>query len=235
MSKQRSKLRPNLDWVLGNLSPKPVELGKARAMDAATRRFDAARRDALKTRAVQPGSDGLWTFVFIDMLVFLLIFFTFMAERMRHPDAYLASQQQLNVWFGLANTLILLTSSWMVVEAVRSTRARDAKRVVAHLTLALLLGLAFTASKAAEYHSKLTLGITPVTSPFFSFYFFITIAHFMHVVAGMMFIAHYRNAAKGGIDSPRYLVGLENVGLFWHYVDVLWIFIFPLLYLVGRR
>jgi nitric oxide reductase NorE protein len=139
------------------------------------------------------------------------------------------------VLFGLANTLILLTSSWMVVEAVHAARARNGKKVTTNLTLALVLGIAFAVSKVIEYHSKFTHGITPATNPFFSFYFFITVVHFLHVVAGMMFILHFRNAAKSSLDSSRYLSGLENVGLFWHYVDVLWIFIFPLLYLVGRK
>lgn len=196
---------------------------------------DYGKHMSNKALPSQPGTEGLWTFVFIDMAIFLLIFFTFMAERMRHLGLYSVSQQELNVLFGLANTLILLTSSWMVVEAVHAARAQDKKKVAVNLTLALVLGLAFAVSKVAEYYSKFTHGITPATNPFFSFYFFITIVHFMHVIAGMIFITHYRNTAKSSIDSSRYLSGLENVGLFWHYVDVLWIFIFPLLYLVGRQ
>ena len=183
----------------------------------------------------QPGTEGIWTFVFIDMVIFLLIFFTFMAERLRQIELYSASQLRLNELFGLANTLILLTSSWMVVEAVHAARAHNARKVSANLTLALVMGFAFAVSKIAEYHSKFAQSITPVTNPFFSFYFFITIIHFLHVIAGMIFIFHYRNTAQSRIDSNRYLAGLENVGLFWHYVDVLWIFIFPLLYLVGRQ
>jgi len=169
------------------------------------------------------------------MAIFLLIFFTFMAERMGNLELYSASQLRLNEIFGLANTLILLTSSWMVVEAVHAARARKAKKVSANLTLALILGCAFGVSKLIEYYSKFTNGITPATNPFFSYYFFMTFVHFLHVIAGMIFIFHYRNTAKSCTDSSRYLTGLENVGLFWHYVDVLWIFIFPVLYLVGRQ
>lgn len=183
-----------------------------------------------------PGTDGLWTFVFIDMIVFFMIFLTFMAERLGHMDVYRAAQQRLNPVFGLANTLILLTSSLMVVKAVHAARLshglRDVRR---HLALAWLFGLVFCVNKLIEYHSKLHAGITPATNSFFSYYFFITVIHFLHVIAGMVFIAFSRNAASQGLGTEGYVTRLENVGLFWHFVDVLWIFIFPLLYLVGRR
>jgi nitric oxide reductase NorE protein len=181
-----------------------------------------------------PGTDGLWTFVFIDMVIFLLMFFTFMGERLRHVDVYTASQLRLDELVGLANTLILLTSSWMVVEAVAAARQLNGKRVRRYLGWAWLLGLAFAVNKLIEYYLKIHAGITPATNSFFSFYFFITMVHFLHVLAGMIFIAHCRNQARARAGTGRYLTGLENVGLFWHFVDVLWIFIFPLLYLVGR-
>lgn len=183
------------------------------------------------------GSEGIWTFVLIDMVVFLLIFFTFMSERMGHLAEYAASQLRLNELFGLANTLILLTSSWMVVEAVQAARLRRPKKVTFYLWGAWLLGSAFSVNKIVEYLAKFDAGITPVTNAFYSFYFFITLVHFLHVLAGMLFIFHFvRNAAECASERhSRYVQGIENVGLFWHYVDVLWIFIFPMLYLVGRQ
>lgn len=195
------------------------------------------RLDALATiePTHPPGTDGLWTFVFMDMVIFLLMFFSFMSERRSHVDLYTASQLQLDELFGFANTLILLTSSWMVVEAVNASRRGSAARVERHLAVALLLGSAFAVSKALEYMLKFRAGINPATNSFFSFYFFITIVHFLHVVAGMICIAYCRRHAGARAGTPRYQAGLENVGLFWHLVDVLWIFIFPMLYLVGRR
>ena len=182
-----------------------------------------------------PGTEGLWTFVFIDMAIFLLIFFTFMSERLRHFEVYSASQLHLNELLGLANTVILLTSSWMVVEAVHAARKQLVKKVSACLMGAFLLGALFSINKLIEYYLKFDAGITPITNPFFSFYFFITIVHFLHVIAGMVFIFYFKNEAQAYVTSDKYVTGLENVGLFWHYVDVLWIFIFPLLYLVGRK
>jgi len=182
-----------------------------------------------------PGTDGLWTFVFMDMLIFLLMFLTFMVERRAHIDLFSASQRHLDELFGLANTLILLTSSWMVVEAVRASRRAAATQVSRHLGLAFLLGLGFAVNKVAEYWLKLRAGITPATNSFYSFYFFITAVHFLHVIAGMVCLAYCRRHALTRAGTARYQSGLENVGLFWHFVDVLWIFIFPMLYLVGRQ
>lgn len=87
----------------------------------------------------------------------------------------------------------------------------------------------FSINKLIEYSLKFDAGITPVTNPFFSFYFFITIVHFLHVLAGMIFLFAFRKDANACTSSDKYVIGLENVGLFWHYVTVLWIFIFPLL------
>jgi nitric oxide reductase NorE protein len=181
-----------------------------------------------------PGTDGLWTFMFIDMVIFLLIFFTFMSERLVHVEQYTRSQLQLNELFGFANTLVLFTSSWMVVEAVKASRRQVPVLVSRYLGLALLLGFVFVVNKLIEYYLKIDNGLMPTTNSFFSFYFVITMIHLLHVIAGMIFIAYYRSHALERTGSKDYHTGLENVGLFWHLVDVLWIFIFPMLYLVGR-
>jgi len=197
--------------------------------------LDGATASRSAGLARPPGTDGLWTFLFIDMVIFLMIFFMFMSERLGHAELYSASQAHLNELFGLANALILLTSSWMVVEAIHAARRADGARVRSYLGWAWLLGLAFSVDKIVEYHAKFHAGITPATNSFFSFYFFITIVHFMHVLAGMLFIGYCRGRALARAGRDDYLTGLENVGLFWHFVDVLWVFIFPLLYLVGRH
>ena len=181
-----------------------------------------------------PGTQTVWTYVFIDMVSFLLIFIVFMSERMRRFELYNVSQHQLNELFGLANALIMITSSWMVVEAIHAARRKVSRHVSRYLTLALLLGGAFAINKLIEYYTKFESGITPASNPFFSLYFFITGLHLLHVLVGMLFIYHYRKNARACVKSAGYLAGLENVGLYWHYVDILWVFIFPLLYLVGR-
>ena len=168
------------------------------------------------------------------MMVFLMIFLTYMTERLGHVALYRSSQSHLNEIAGLVNTLILLSSSWMMVQAVHSARREDCRRTRKFIGAAWLLGLLFCINKVAEYRAKVHAGLTPATNSFFSYYFFITTIHFTHVIAGMLFIAYFYNAAGRRALNERYVTRLENVGLFWHFVDVLWIFIFPLLYLVGR-
>ena len=180
-----------------------------------------------------PGTDGIWTFVFIDMIVFSLFFIVYLSERIRLPDVFAASQANLDPKFGLVNALILLTSSLFVAEAVASARLGKADLVRTRLVLALAFGTMFAASKLTEYAGKFAAGITPVTNSFYSFYFLLTMIHFLHVLAGMVFIAHCLSRAKAETGQPAYLAKLENTGLFWHFVDLLWLFLFPLLYLAG--
>ena len=201
-------------------------------MNPPERRSATDQRAPRRRTEQQVGSEGLWIFVFIDMVIFTLIFFVFMTERLRDYAAFKASQAHLNEWFGLFNALVLLTSSWLVVEALDAARSAHPARVASRLALALLCGALFVVSKFIEYRAKIAAGFSPATNPFFSFYFFITFVHFLHVVAGMICINSCRRRSVRCVDVPAYTTGLENVGVFWHYVDVLWIFIFPLLYLV---
>jgi nitric oxide reductase NorE protein len=182
-----------------------------------------------------PGTDGIWTFVFIDMIVFSLFFVVYLSERLRLPDVFAASQGQLDPKLGLLNALILLTSSLCVAEAVAAARQGKALLVRTRLVLALVFGAMFAVSKLTEYTGKFAAGITPVTNSFYSFYFLLTMIHFLHVLAGMVFIAHCMARARAETGEPAYLAKLENTGLFWHFVDLLWLFLFPLLYLAGLK
>lgn len=182
----------------------------------------------------QPGSDGIWTFVFIDMIVFSLIFVVFLSEKWRLPQVYRAGQAHLDFRFGLANALILLTSSLFIAQAVHAARAGQGVVTRGRLLACLLCAAAFCANKIGEYHAKLAEGLTPAHNSFYSFYFFMTGVHFLHVLGGMVFIAHCLMRARAGAGQPGYVVTIENTGLFWHFVDLLWLFIFPLLYLSGR-
>ena len=183
--------------------------------------------------AKPPGTDGIWTFVFIDMIVFSLFFIVYLSERVRLPDVFAASQANLDPKFGLVNALILLTSSLFVAEAVAAVRLGKTAVVKSRLSLALLFGAMFAASKITEYTGKFAAGITPVTNSFYSFYFLLTFIHFLHVLAGMVFLAHCLSRARAEAGQPTYLTKLENTGLLWHFVDLLWLFLFPLLYLAG--
>jgi nitric oxide reductase NorE protein len=182
-----------------------------------------------------PGTSGIWTFVFIDMVVFFLFFFVYVTERLRLPDVFAASQLLLNPFTGLASALFLLTSSWCMVEAVNATRRNAERAAMAYLNFALLLGALFAGNKLIEYSDKFADGLSPVSNGFFTFYFLITGLHFVHVIGGMCFMGHCRMRLSTELESPNFRKKMENVGLFWHFVDVLWLFIFPMLYLAGSR
>lgn len=182
-----------------------------------------------------PGTTGIWTFLFIDMLVFLTIFLVFLTERLRLPDVYAQAQHMLNGLLGLVNTIVLLTSSWLMVGAVEAFRKGHVASTRARLLLVMLCGLAFCAGKGFEYHEKYEAGISVVSNSFFSFYFFLTGVHLLHVVGGLVFMGALRSRLGGDEGRMPQVAAIENVGLFWHLVDVLWIYIFSLVYLVGLR
>jgi heme/copper-type cytochrome/quinol oxidase subunit 3 len=148
---------------------------------------------------------------------------------------FAASQHQPSEFFGLANALILITSSWAMVKAIEAVRHCRAPRAHKWLTLCLATAGLFCVNKLFEYGIKIDHGITPATNSFFTFYYVITGLHFTHVVGGMVFILHCRNHALAETGTTHYLKKIENTGLFWHFVDVLWLVIFPMLYLVGLR
>lgn len=179
-----------------------------------------------------PGTEGIWTFILIDMMVFLLIFFVFIIERLGNFEIYQQSQRHLSATWGFVNTLILITSSWMVVEAVHAAKLKNSIAASRWLKWAFLLGGVFVINKVIEYYIKIDAGYGITTNSFFTFYFFITAIHFLHLLAGMIFLWAYSRSARDCKTTLSYTTELENVGLFWHFVDALWIFIFPILYLI---
>lgn len=176
---------------------------------------------------------GLWLFIFLDMVVFLLLFAVHPGERFRIPDVFARSQPQLDPAFAFANALILPTGSWAMVKGVEAAREGAGPRARGWLTACRLLGAAFAVGKVVECHGKIARGVGPTSDGFHTFHFLLTGIHFLHVVGTMVFIVHCRNRAAREAGSARFLGTLENTGLFWHFVDLLWLFIFPLLYLAS--
>lgn len=180
-----------------------------------------------------PGTNGIWTFVFIDMIVFALLFVVFVSERHRLPEIFSTSQAALDPRAGLLGTILLIASSWAVAEAVHAVRNGLMARARISLDLAIVLGLGFAVNKLAEYGLKLADGLSPVSNGFFTFYFLITGLHFLHVIGGLCFLGHCRLRLASEAECPVYRKKIENTGIFWHFVDLLWFFIFPMLYLTG--
>jgi nitric oxide reductase NorE protein len=167
-----------------------------------------------------PGVEGVWVFVMADMTVFAVMFGSFMLGRHHNPALFEASRHALNPNFGGVNTLILLTSSWfaaLALDAVRKSRFALAQHFIGG---AFLCGVAFMVSKAIEYTEKLNAGIS------------LTGIHLFHVVAGNVVLLVLWFKARSRSFDPERPVVLECGAIYWHMVDLLWIILFPLLYLV---
>lgn len=179
-----------------------------------------------------PGVEGVWVFVLADMTVFAILFGSFMLSRHQNPALFEASRHALNPNFGGVNTLILLTSSWfaaLALDAVRKSCFVLAQRFIGG---ALLCGVGFMVSKAIEYTEKLEAGVSLLTNDFFMYYFTLTCIHLFHVLAGNVVLVVLWFMARSRSFEPERPVVLECGAIYWHMVDLLWIILFPLLYLM---
>jgi len=177
-----------------------------------------------------PGEEGVWIFIFGDLIVFGLFFLTYLYYRAGDPGLYRESQVQLNAGLGLLNTLLLLTSSWFVAQAVQAVRRNRLRAASALIAGGFSLGVGFVIIKIIEYHEKISAGINVVSNEFFMFYFMYTGIHLLHVFIGLgvltfLFLLSRKEAAADHINS------FESGGAFWHLVDLLWVVLFALLYL----
>jgi nitric oxide reductase NorE protein len=166
------------------------------------------------------------------MSVFAAIFASYLSHRAADVAGFTASQAELSKAIGLANTLLLLTSSLFVAMAVRAAgrgRTDAAPRLFA---AGLSCGLAFIALKGVEYHALFSRGVSVGSHAFFGFYFGLTALHLGHVVVGSAILGALAIAARRPLTRASRYALVESAGCFWHMVDVLWIIIFALLYLV---
>jgi len=179
-----------------------------------------------------PGETGIWVFVLGDMTVFAMLFAGFVYYRAEQLGLYLESQAALNQTFGAINTLLLLSSSWFVVMGTDAAR-RDARALAQRLfAAAFLCGAGFGLVKFFEYREKVLQGLTPVANEFYSFYYMLTGLHLLHVLIGMIVLVFVFLRARTGIRTASDRIFLEGSATYWHMVDLLWIVLFPLLYLM---
>jgi nitric oxide reductase NorE protein len=194
---------------------------------------DAAGAVAARSRRHVPGEPGIWVLLFGDMMVFTVLFAVYLNRRGDNRELFAHSQDALNRNFGAINTLVLLTSSVLVVFAVRALRSDRYRHFAPRLTLAGFgVGCCFVVIKAFEYHEKVAAGITPSTNEFYMYYFVLTGLHLAHVVIGLAVLLALSRIARTASPSRTQIAFFEGGGCFWHMVDLLWIVIFPLLFLV---
>ena len=179
-----------------------------------------------------PGEAGVWIMIMGDMMVFTMLFSVFLFYRANDLDAFLLSQSYLNQNYGAINTLFLLTSSLFVVlglQAIRNGKLPLAPRFFAG---ALACGLAFCVVKVVEYREKVSQGHTLLSDDFYMFYYAITGTHFLHVIVGMVALSLMIWLSMKTEFSNIDIKLLEGGACFWHMVDLLWIVLFPLMYLI---
>ncbi|MBW2315103.1 MAG: cytochrome c oxidase subunit 3 [Deltaproteobacteria bacterium] len=172
------------------------------------------------------------------MSIFSMLFFCFFQQRGNDLATFQSSALSLDVVSGAINTVVLLTSSLMMVLALEAYRKSKFELTCRFLLFAVLLGGIFSLNKLFEYGSKLGEGITPISNDFFMYYFVLTGMHFLHVLVGMIVLAYFLLRIRRGLHSNNQLdmpgkESLEGSANYWHMVDLIWIMIFPLLYMLG--
>lgn len=174
----------------------------------------------------------IWLLILAELLTFGIFFMAYAFMRVGQVSLFNASQATLNLHAGGINTLLLITSSWAVARAVQSVR-RDRNHTGANwLAVALMCGGAFLILKTLEYISKIQAGIDVSTNDFYLFYFMLTGFHYLHVIVGMVMLSllwFFTRRGQYGRDNCH---ALETGAAFWHLVDLLWIILFPLVYVM---
>jgi len=183
-----------------------------------------------------PGDFGIWLIVYMELITFGLLFTGYAFSRRGDVELFNQSQLLLDQRLGFINTLILITSSYFVVKAIESIKLLDREKASAlaskWLFRAMSLGGVFLLIKIVEFSEKYAQGITLSTNTFFMFYLLLTAFHFLHVILGIVILFNIRKKAKLGEYTAENHVGMETGATYWHLVDLLWIVLFPLIYII---
>jgi nitric oxide reductase NorE protein len=177
-----------------------------------------------------PGEEGIWVLILGDLGVFAVFFVTFLVYRAQDVALYSSSQAAMQRGLGLLETALLLTSSLCVAHAVAD--AREGRAAPGRLLAALACGVGFVISKAFEWGGKIAAGITLNSNEFWSFYYMFTGIHLLHLLIGLGVLVWLIRRSRRADPGPADVRALEAGGAFWHLVDLLWVVLFALLYLV---
>ena len=186
-----------------------------------------------------PGDLAIWIIIYVEFITFALLFLGYAFSRRLDVELFNASQLVVNQTIGFVNTLILITSSYFVVKAVKSIKSMTKQSQIASnkeasrwLLLALLCGIAFLLFKVTEFSNIFGMGINLSTNRYFMFYLMLTVFHFLHVVlgSGILFLIYKKTKNHGYL--PNDAKGIETGASYRHMVDLLWIVLFPLVYII---
>jgi cytochrome c oxidase subunit 3 len=187
---------------------------------------------------------GMWLFLATEVLLFTALFAAYGVYRYLYADAFVAASRSLHTTIGLTNTIVLIVSSFTVACGLDQAAQGKGKNTFLLFGVSILLGLTFMSFKAYEYshhfhegmlpgryYTYEALGPGPGGPIYFSLYYLITGLHAIHVLIGMTVLAVIGLKARAGAYTREYFVPVELAGLYWHLVDLIWIFVFPLIYL----
>jgi cytochrome c oxidase subunit 3 len=185
---------------------------------------------------------GMWLFLFTEVLLFGGLFLVYAVYRFKNHEAFHEGSSELSMIVGTINTVFLLTSSLTVALSITAIQNGNSKKAIDLIMITILLAFAFVTNKYFEWYGKFEHGLFPGMdhyntlsmgeAQFFNLYFFMTGLHGIHVVVGAIFLLIVaQGIKKGNINQGNYIY-LENAGLYWHLVDVIWIYLFPLFYLI---
>ena len=199
----------------------------------------------------ESASLGMWVFLVTEVLFFGGMFMTYTLNRSTYPGVFGEASRSIRLSLGAINTVVLIGSSLTMAMAVWASQAGKKKLIPTFLIATLALGTVFLGIKAVEYHDKYVEHHIPVPSfsfepgadvatnahaqLFFSLYFAMTGLHALHMIIGAGLLLWLLRESLRGRFTPQYNTPVELVGLYWHFVDIVWIFLFPLLYLIDRH
>ena len=190
---------------------------------------------------------GMWVFLVTELLFFGGLFLTYSVYRGWYPEDFAAASHELIVWAGTLNTVVLITSSLTMALAVHAAESGNRRALILFLLATMALGGVFLGVKAFEYRTEYLEHHIPGwgfqfkadhflhAQIFFSLYFIMTGLHALHMIIGLGVMAVMVWLSYRGTITPAYSNPIEISGLYWHFVDIVWIFLFPLLYLIGRH
>jgi cytochrome c oxidase subunit 3 len=186
---------------------------------------------------------GMWIFLFTELLFFGGLFLLYAVYRSQYIEEFHTAAEGLDRMLGAVNTIILITSSLTMALSIAAVKNDDMKLSLKFQTSTILLAAAFLVVKYFEWGAKISHGIYPGSPEllnhtqgniiFYSLYFVTTGLHGLHVVAGIIVLAYMMTLSMKGRINSRDFIKLENSGLYWHFVDIVWIYLFPLLYLIA--
>lgn len=185
-----------------------------------------------KQRQPIPGSWAIWAAILAEMSEFAIMFMVYFIAKSHHPIEFSQGPLKLNTLAGTANTLVMLTSSFFVVRAVIALRNHQQRLSAQFLWAAVALGCVYLIIKWFEYRWNVHHGLTVKTNLFYGIYYYVTFNHFLHVGWGTAAIVWVIYRLNTGVYTPNEHEGLINVAVYWHMIDLAWITIFPLLYVI---